>query len=274
MDLSKIKLVVTDLDGTLLNSKQEVSAQFTELFNQLLAHNIVFVAASGRPQYSIIKKLHTIKNDITIVSDNGALVSKNNDVILSSPLKRTKLAQVIRLINALKHTHPVYCGKNKAFVNSDSKNLIALLEEYYPDYEFIENANTITEDIYKVALFHEENSEKHIYPFVKHLEQDFKVKTSAHHWVDISDKLAHKGYAIRMLQERLNISFEETMVFGDYNNDIEMLKRGYFSYAMENAHETVKKIARFKTKTNNELGVEYVLQQLICAKNKLKPNGV
>ena len=63
-----------------------------------------------------------------------------------------------------------------------------------------------------------------------------------------------------------NISENETMVFGDYNNDLEMMKLAYFSYAMENAHPNIKAEARFQTKSNDEDGVELVLQQLLQTK--------
>ena len=56
------------------------------------------------------------------------------------------------------------------------------------------------------------------------------------------------------------------MAFGDYNNDIEMLKTAYFSYAMENAHPLVKETANFTTKSNANFGVEYILDLLIKEK--------
>jgi Cof subfamily protein (haloacid dehalogenase superfamily) len=268
MNFSQVKLVVTDMDGTLLNSEHQVSPLFFELFNKMTAHNILFVAASGRPHYSIIEKLNTIKNDIIIVSENGGLVSKREQILLSTTINKNGLLEIITLINSIENTHPVFCGKNKAYVKSSSSKLLNLLTEYYPFYNVIEDALEINEDIYKVALFHEENSEKYIYPHVKHLEADYKVKTSAHHWVDISDNLANKGHAIKLLQDLYNITSDETMVFGDYNNDLEMLKLGYFSYAMKNAHPNVKEIARFETKTNDEFGVEHILEELLIEKSK------
>lgn len=269
MNLSKVKLVVTDMDGTLLNSKHEVSTQFFELFKKMTAHNILFVAASGRPHYSIIEKLKAIKNDIIIVSENGGLVSKKDETLLSTPIHKKRLLEIATLVDSLHNTHPVFCGKTKAYVKSSSNILLKLLTEYYPYYSLIEDASEINEDVYKVALFHEENSEKFIYPHVKHLESDYKVKTSAHHWVDISESLANKGHAIKLLQDSYQITPDETMVFGDYNNDLEMLKLGYFSYAMKNAHPNVKEIARFETKTNDEFGVEHILEELLAEKSKL-----
>ncbi|WP_373518659.1 HAD family hydrolase, partial [Pricia sp.] len=68
MDLSRIKMVVTDMDGTLLNSDHEVSDRFLEIFQKLKERDILFVAASGRQYQSIVDKLASIKNDITVIA--------------------------------------------------------------------------------------------------------------------------------------------------------------------------------------------------------------
>lgn len=268
MDLSKVKLIATDMDGTLLNSKHEVSEEFFSLFSQLKSHGIIFVAASGRPYYSIIDKLSKIKDDIIIVSENGGLGVKNEELFLSNPIQEDHFLEISTLILNIKGAHAVFCAKNQAYVLSGSNMLLELLSEYYPKYSIISNVLEITEPIYKVALFHEESSERYIYPFVKHIENRFKVKVSANHWVDISENDANKGHAIAIIQDTYNITPNETMVFGDYNNDIEMLKRAKFSFAMENAHPNVKAVANFKTKSNNENGVEYILKQTIKAKEE------
>jgi len=95
------------------------------------------------------------------------------------------------------------------------------------------------------------------------------VKISGENWVDIAHYNANKGNALKFIQKELGISKEETMVFGDYNNDLEMLEEAYFSYSMENAHINVKNTARFTTKSNDEGGVEMVLKELLKAKNSI-----
>ncbi|GAA3580318.1 HAD family hydrolase [Snuella lapsa] len=269
MNLSQVKLVVTDMDGTLLNSNHEVSSRFFELFKKMKTHDILFVAASGRPYYGIVTKFDTIKDDMIIVAENGGLVVKNGNTLLSNPIKKDNLSEITGLVASLSNVHPVFCTKQKAYVMSKSKPLLDLLSEYYACYELIETPEYIDEDIYKIALFHEENSEKHIYPHVKHLESNFKIKISANHWVDISENIANKGHAVNLIQNMYNIKEEETMVFGDYNNDLEMLETAYFSYAMQNAHPKVKSVARFETKSNNDFGVEHILHKLLLDKEKL-----
>jgi Cof subfamily protein (haloacid dehalogenase superfamily) len=269
MDLSQIKLIATDMDGTLLNSNHEVSALFFELFEKIKAHNIIFVAASGRPHYSIVEKLDVIKDDIIIVAENGGIVTKQETLLLSTPIKKDNLSQVETLLNSNNHIHPVFCTQTKAYFKQASNGHIMLLTEYYPTFTVIDSIDEIEEDIIKIALYHDEDSEKYIYPVFKHLESDYKIKISGKNWLDISDDLANKGHAIELIQKNYNISKDETLVFGDYNNDLEMLKQATYSFAMENAHPNIKDIANFKTKSNDDLGVEYILEKLVEAKNTL-----
>ncbi|WP_299711607.1 HAD family hydrolase [uncultured Tenacibaculum sp.] len=266
MDLSKVKLIVTDLDGTLLNSNHEVSDLFFELFSEIKKHDIIFTAASGRPLYSMVEKLEKIKDEIIIVAENGGLAIKEGNTLLSTAMQKENLNSITSILDNLPEAHPVYCTKDRAFTSSKNPELLKLLAEFYKNYESINSVEEIEEPVYKVAIYHEISTEQFLYPHLKHLENDFKVKVSANHWVDISEMNANKGHAVQLIQEEHNISYEETLIFGDYNNDLEMLKRAHFSYAMENAHPLVKKTANFSTKSNDNFGVESILQQMLQLK--------
>ena len=100
-----------------------------------------------------------------------------------------------------------------------------------------------------------------IFPKVNHLKDDVLIKISGKNWLDISESEANKGNALREVQKLLNITKEETLVFGDYHNDIEMLQEAYFSFSMGNAHQDIKNITNFSTDNNNNRGVEKVLQK-------------
>ena len=263
MNLSNVKLVVTDMDGTLLNSNHKVSDRFFNIFNELKKNNILFVAASGRQLYGITEKLEPIKNDILIVAENGGIATRNDEILLSTEIKINHLEKINNSLKEIENVNAVYCTKDRAYTNSTSDMLLHLLAEYYKNHQRIESPEEISSPIYKVALFHEISSEKYLYPHLQHLESNFKVKVSANHWVDISENDANKGHAIELIQNMYDIKPEETLVFGDYNNDIEMLKKAHFSYAMENAHPLVKETANYITTSNNDFGVEIILEKLI-----------
>lgn len=268
MDFSKVKLVVTDMDGTLLNSKHEVSSNFFSLFNELKNKNIHFVAASGRQYHSIVDKLSSIQKDITIIAENGAFAMQGNNELFSIDLPTENILKAIALLRTIDNTNIVLCGKKAAYIDSKDQKFIALFSEYYTEYKIVDDLTKVKNDtFFKIAAYHFDSSEMYILPKVKQLENDMQVIVSGQNWLDISHNNANKGFALNILQNRLNISKEETMVFGDYNNDLKMLALADFSYAMENAHANVKNIAKFQTKSNDELGVELVLEQLIDSIN-------
>ena len=266
MNFSKVKLIASDMDGTLLNSKHKVSTEFYTLFKQLKELDVLFIAASGRPYYSIVEKLATIKNDIGIIAENGGVIAYKDFVSSSLSLPTSRLIDIEKAIDKLNNVTSVYCSKDLAFIKPLNDENLNAIKEYYSNYRLIDSISDITTKIVKVALYHSISSEKHIYPFVKFLDNDLRVLVSANHWVDISDQRIDKGNALEEFQKIHHISFDETMVFGDYNNDYEMLKKAKFSVAMDNAHPAIKAISNITTSSNDDMGVEQILRKVIKAK--------
>ena len=266
MNLAQVKLVVTDMDGTLLNDQGKVSKEFYSVFKKLKSHNIHFAAASGRQYYSIANKLSPIVDDITIIAENGGIARRGQKELLVTQMDKERVFELITLLRTVKDSYIVLCGKKSSYIETTNETFINLFNEYYARYQQVDDLTAVEDDEFvKIAVYHFESSEEFIYPSVKHLEDELQVKVSGPNWVDLSHPDAHKGHALQLLQEKLGYTPEQTMVFGDYNNDLEMLGLATYSYAMENAHPDVKKVANYSTKSNENNGVEYVLEQLIEA---------
>ncbi len=263
MDFSKIKMVVSDMDGTLLNSNHEVSPLFFKLFAELKKRDILFVAASGRQYNSIVDKLTPIKNDIIIIAENGGFAMHKDRELLSTPLNPVHTKRLLDILQQIEGAHPVLCSKYNAYLTDKSPEFVDKLKEYYTEFTILEDLSQFDGEIVKIATYHFESSEKFLYPAVQQLEKELKVKVSGENWMDISDVNAHKGFALQKIQNLHGITPEETMVFGDYNNDLEMLALAHYSFAMENAHPNVLEAANFKTGSNDNFGVENVLQKLL-----------
>ena len=251
------------MDGTLLNSRHEVSERFMELFEALHTRGVQFVAASGRQYNNIVEKLESIQDDLIFIAENGGLVRKGEEEWLSMPLVAGKKDDILRSIGLKEAIYPVICAKESAYIAHGAPEFLDMLQEYYSHFEMLEDLFDFSGEVMKIAIYHPSDSEAHIYPIVKHFEGDLKVKISGKNWVDVSHINAHKGYALTEVQKRLNILPTETMVFGDYNNDLEMMDRAQFSFAMANAHPNIKAAARFQTRSNDAMGVEVILEQLL-----------
>lgn len=256
------------MDGTLLNSEHEVSAKFLDQFQLLKKSDIHFVAASGRQYQSILSKLHTIKEDISVIAENGAFMQfkGNAKVLLQLDLK--DISECISHLRNIENSHIVLCGRKTAYTESKDENFMTKLREYYTEATQVEDLTQITDDDFlKIAVFHFESSEEFVYPHMNPIISQFQVIVSGQNWLDISHKEANKSFALKQIQEDLNITPEETMVFGDYNNDVEMMKLAKYSYAMSNAHPRVKEVANYATLSNDDHGVEAVLESVLLAKS-------
>ena len=251
------------MDGTLLNSAHEVSDQFYELFRELQKRNIIFVAASGRQYNSMADKLSPIKNDIIIVSENGAYVRRKEEVLLTTPLAYEDILPILGIVNNTPGAHAALCCKHNAYVSGESDAFLGMLGQYYSNFDIVDLKEPVGEDVLKVAIYHFESSEKYIFPAMQQLSDSLKVKLSGPHWVDVSSRDAHKGHAIEQLMKEYQIQPHELLVFGDYNNDLEMLSLADYSFAMKNAHPNVLRIANYTTLSNDENGVEHILEKML-----------
>jgi len=176
------------------------------------------------------------------------------------------LKMISILLQRMEDCHVVLCGKKGAYIKKSSEAFVAQLAVYYHQFRMVEDLTTFEDDEFmKIAVYHKGGSEPYMYPKVKHLEGDFLIKISAENWLDISLPGTHKGSALAQLQKEFNITKEETVAFGDYNNDLEMLNLAKYSFAMANAHPDVKAAANYSTKSNDDRGVEHIIAQVIAA---------
>ena len=263
MTFSDIRLVATDMDGTLLNSKHEIHESFFPVFRKLKNHGIIFVAASGRQYFNLAKTLDAVKDEVIFAAENGSYVVFKGEEIHIQAIDPEITRELILISRKIKNTYPIICGKKKAYVENDDEEFINHLKLYFERYEVVNDLLEITDDQFlKFTLCDLAGSEGNSYPHYKNYEDDLQVKISGPIWLDISHKKANKGRAMEVLQEKFNVTAEQTMVFGDYLNDLEMLEKAHYSYAMANAHPDIKKIARFIAKSNDENGVVEVLLEI------------
>jgi len=203
MDLKDVRLVVTDMDGTLLDSHHRVSDRFFKLQEALSRRGVRFAAASGRQYQSIAVKLTHILEEVFIIAENGGLLRHRDEELLSTPLDPALRDEVLTTLEGIQGAHTVLCGKDRAYLRPPTPAFREQLTEYYTDFEYIDPLRGFGAEIMKIAVYHFESSETHIYPAVKPFENRLKVKVSGAHWVDLSDPKAHKGHALELLQDQL-----------------------------------------------------------------------
>ena len=225
-----IKLVASDLDGTLLhNYQQTVPKEIYDTIKALHEKGIIFTAASGR-QYANIRRLFTGNHD-TIGCFND-LVD-----ILDSLMEYRKIYHTGHCILSVKDTYYSDSTDERFidYMENDMHNIVTYVPDLY----------AIKEPIIKAAIC-DFGGTKNLEPFFhKRIGDEIRVVTSADHWIDFIAPNANKGTALKVLMEKFGIKKEECICFGDQQNDIEMLKAAGTTYVMATGHPLAKKAADY-----------------------------
>ena len=259
-----IKLIATDMDGTLLNDQGQLPADFPATFSRLKEKNIIFAAASGRQYFSLRKTFLSVKEDVLFIAENGTLVMYQGEELYFHPLEKEHVPELLSIAKNVDNAYTVLCGKRSAYIESTDQRFIDEVEKYYVKYEVVDNLQDVQDDVLKISICDFSDAEKNAnLAFTPNYADKLQVTVSGKMWLDITHKTASKGTAIQYIQEKFNIGFEQTMVFGDYFNDVTLLQNAFHSYAMENAHPDVKKHARFHAQSNNNNGVIQAIKQIL-----------
>ena len=250
-----IKFIATDMDGTLLNSNNEIHADFYPMFQSLKEKDIIFAAASGRQYYNLLERFKGIEDKMMFIAENGTFVVYKGKELIVNSLEKNIAKELIEIGRTIPNSYVILCGKNSAYIESHDERLIKQTAKYYERYKIVEDLTSIDDDILKVTICDFNGSENNSNNYFDEYRDKVQITVSGEIWLDMVAKGINKGVAINEIQNLLNIDYKETMVFGDYLNDLEMMSSAYHSYAMANAHDTLKKAARFIAKSNDENGV-------------------
>ena len=257
-----IKFIATDMDGTLLNSNNEIHEDFYPMFQSLKEKDIIFAAASGRQYYNLLERFKDIKDDMMFIAENGTFVVYKGKELIVNSLEKNIAKELIEIGRTIPNSYVILCCKNSAYIESHDERLIKQTAKYYERYKIVENLTSIDDDILKVTICDFNGSENNSNNYFEDYRDKVQITVSGEIWLDMVAKGINKGVAINEIQNLLNIDYKETMVFGDYLNDLEMMSSAYHSYAMANAHDTLKKAARFIAKSNDENGVVQAIKSV------------
>ena len=258
-----IKLIVTDVDGTLLNDNHELHPDFWKIEEELTSKGILFSIASGRQFYNLESKFERIKDRTMFFAENGTYVIHKGKELYVNPIEENAAKEFIQLGRKLDRTNLVLCGKNSAYIETKDEDFRKEISKFYERLKVVEDLTKVDDTYLKVTLCNFDGVEDNTFPHFVNYTDRYKVAIAAKVFIDITSLDANKGNAIKGVQKELNISPEETLVFGDYLNDLEMMKVAEHSYAMKNAHPEIIEASNFvTTHDNNENGVLRTIRSL------------
>ena len=262
-----IKLIATDVDGTLVvDGSGTLNPEYFPVIEALIQKGIVFIVASGRAESSIENIMKPIVNDIIMIAEGGSYVSFQGKELESHPIDMEIVRELIKDIHSIEGCEVMINGTKCCYTDAkDEKFLQWIIEDYHFNVIQVEDLLQVDEEIVKVSLYHATDATKMAKPwFLPKWEKRLHVASAGKEWIDCVMPGTNKGVALKKIQEQYGISKEETMVFGDNINDLEMLAQAKYSFAVANAREEVKEQANYRTDSNKNHGVLKVLKQLLA----------
>ncbi|WP_068501022.1 Cof-type HAD-IIB family hydrolase [Paenibacillus kribbensis] len=262
-----IKLVVTDLDGTFLNNQGLFDI---DLFNQVHAEmqqkGITFVACTGKQCERVEKLFGEHGKGIWILGDSAARIKKDGEVVKEFSIDRDLALQAIKEIQRFDSNMTlIVCTSDAAYVHSSiPEDMFNVVKGSYEHVIKIDSFSQIDSRFIKITVYDIEGRSSALREQVEQrLGGQIYIVDSEPRWLDITALHTHKGETVKKLQEMLAVTFEETMSFGDGENDVELMAIAKYSFAVSNACENTKKAASFITKSNEENGVLLTIQKIM-----------
>lgn len=257
-----IKLIGSDMDGTLLATNKNIDPEFNDIIKKLKEKNIIFVAVSGRDLFSLKKVFEGIEGDIVFAANNGNIIEYKGEILFENYMSQEQIEKIVPHIRKKSKRYTLYCGKDKFY--SESLIFKVLARNWDLKIKLVKDITKVDDNFVKITTFGNEKIINTGLENIKHLENEFMIVPSGNTCFDICTIGGTKKNAIEILQKKFNANYDETMVFGDHMNDLEMMESAYYSYAMKNAVDKVKENAKFITrKTNNENGVIETIKEII-----------
>lgn len=275
-----IKCIASDMDGTLLNSTQQISAENKEAILKAQAQGIEFVVATGRSYQEATYVLNEAGLTCPVICVNGAEVrSKEGEVLSAVPIPKQLAREAATKLTESDVYFEVYT--NKGAYTIDAEKAVSILvdiilsanpeadreEITYAAGARLRDGLIHTIDDYEV-LFADEDYQIYkllAFSFDKdRLEaanqsladfEELAVSTSGHENLEITHKLAQKGIALESFVKAKGIDLADTMAIGDNYNDVSMLEKAGRSVAMGNAGYYIKSLCDVITDTNENSGV-------------------
>ncbi len=264
-----IKLITCDLDGTLFDSKKNISDANRKAITSL--KETKFVVASGRPIEGVMPVNHylglTNSGNYTICYNGSLVIENDTQKPIFEKYITGKMVKIIFQESQRLNTN-FHAFKKDGTLITNEKNPYTAVEEKINHLEaVIVDFNDIDDDELFLKCMMVSSEEKldsirtQISPEIVNMAT---INRSSKIFLEFLNKEANKGMALCFLADYLNISMDETMAIGDADNDRTMLLAASEAVAMQNSFESILSIASYITDDNEHSGVAKAIEHFDC----------
>ncbi|MGL6119144.1 MAG: Cof-type HAD-IIB family hydrolase [Fusobacteriaceae bacterium] len=266
------KMIVTDLDDTLLNSEGKISKKDKDAIIRAQEAGVKFVLASGRPTYAmrdLAKELRLDEFKSYILSYNGAIITQCDTGVDISDTSLNK--EEIHLLHDMSKKHDVHIITyldDKVISETESEYIDVEVKLTGMEHKIVKCfKSAVDRDAVKCIMLGEPEYLKTVEHKLKEkLNDRFSIAISKPFFLEITKLGIDKGASLLKLAEILDIKTEEIIAVGDSYNDVTMLKVAGLSVSVANGKPEIKEMVQYITNSNEENGMSEVIEKFIFGK--------
>ena len=253
-----MRIVVSDLDGTLLQGHSNVGDYTIDVVRKLIDSGVEFVIASGRGRQGIEFLIEKIDRKVYAICNNGAnIYDKDGNCIYKKTINKDLSIDLLKTIREQGLFFSAFDDENFYF-DKDDLNYIKRKNFKESPLEKIEDVPELS----KIIIVEEPENILKIAKFLRDKYKDIvEITISDPECLDIVPSGCSKGEGVEVIGKLLNIPCDEIMAFGDGENDLAMLRKVGYPVAMENAQEVLKKEVKNIATPNMEEGVAKYIEK-------------
>ena len=266
-----IRVIATDMDGTLLDPKGQLDLpRLEKILDKLDQCDIRFVIATGNEVHRMRQLLGHLAERVVLVVANGARIFENNELLQAQTWDDAMVDRALAHFKGREcQDQFVVTAMNGGFVKEgtvftelDKFMTPEMIEKLYQRMNFVDEFDSsLFGGVLKMSMVVGEERLDSVLQEINDLfDGHVRAVSSGYGCIDILQDGIHKAWGLVELLKRWNLKPEQIMAFGDSENDIEMLELAGISYAMENAEEAVKRVATKVAPANSQAGVYKVLE--------------
>ncbi len=258
-----IRLVLSDVDGTLVTPTKELTDEAVRAVEHLKESNILFSVTSSRPPRGLAMLIDPLELTAPLGAFNGGLiVDRDMNLIHKLVIDEELVATIIEALAASGLSVWVYQGTHWYVLDLDGPHVASESHavQFHPTK--LKNFDGIRHDVIKIAGV---SDDPDVIAKGQSALQGFDVSatTSQTYYLDVTNPRANKGFVVEFLAAHFSIDRSSVATIGDMTNDVAMFERAGFSIAMGNATDEVKSKASTSTRSNKDNGFAHAIEHFI-----------
>ena len=252
--MKNIQLIASDIDGTLLlNGSQALDSEIFNLIHQLKQKGILFMVASGREYTNLRNLFSSVADDIAYLCLNGCITFYKGECISKEVMDAELARKLITTIQNDSNAEVLVSGEKTCYITPKNQNYYVHLTNTVKNHvTIVDNLLNIPEPYTKISAYFKDGVNEHYQHYADMFNQDITVQIGGKCWLDCAPKGVNKSTGFLKLLAYLNIPTENTVMFGDNDNDKQILQTCGHPISMETAVPSIYKLFPTHVNTVNE----------------------